>query len=82
MYDSECVLSTVITVRVPNELKEDLTRFGVEVSKVTRRALEEEVTRKRREELREAAEELGAFLERIPRERIVGSIREDRGRLT
>ena len=74
-------MGSVISVRVPQELKDDLKRYGIEVSEVTRKALEEEVKRREREELRGMAEELGEFLEKIPRERIVEGIREDRGPL-
>ena len=74
-------MGSVISVRVPQELKEDLKRYGIEVSEVTRKALEEEVRRREREELQGIAEELGEFLEKIPRERIVEGIREDRGPL-
>ena len=68
-------------MRIPTELKDDLRRYGIEVSEVTRKALEEEVRRRERKELRGMAEELGEFLEKIPRERIVEGIREDRGPL-
>ncbi len=74
-------MGSVISVRVPTELKENLKRYGIEVSEVTRKALEEEVRRREREELQGIAEELGEFLEKIPRERIVEGIREDRGPL-
>ena len=74
-------MSSVITVRVPRELKEELRRYGVEVSEVTRRALEGEVRERRRMELEEAARSLGESLGRIPEGRIVRSIREDRGEL-
>ena len=74
-------MGSVISVRIPTELKEDLKRYGIEVSEVTRKALEEEVRRREREELQGMAEELGEFLEKIPRERIVEGIREDRGPL-
>lgn len=68
-------------MRIPKELKDDLKRYGIEVSKVARKALEDEVEKRRREELRDMAKELGDFFERILRERIVESIREDRGQL-
>ncbi len=74
-------MGSVISVRVPQELKDDLKRYGIEVSEVTRKALEEEVKRREREELQGMAEELGEFLEKISRERIVKGIREDRGPL-
>ena len=74
-------MGSVISVRIPTDLKDDLKRYGIEVSEVTRKALEEEVRRREREELQGMAEELGEFLEKIPRERIVEGIREDRGPL-
>jgi len=74
-------MGSIITVRVPTELKENLNRYGIEVSKVAREALEEEVRRREREELQRMAEKLGEFLEKIPPERIVEGIREDRGPL-
>jgi post-segregation antitoxin (ccd killing protein) len=74
-------MGSIISVRVPQELKDDLKRYGIEVSEVTRKALEEEVKRREREELQRMAEELGALLEKIPRERIIEGIREDRGPL-
>lgn len=74
-------MGSVISVRISTELKVDLKRYGIEVSEVTRKALEEEVRRREREELQGMAEELGEFLEKIPRERIVEGIREDRGPL-
>jgi len=67
-----------VTVRIPKELKEDLSRHGVEVSRVVRRALEEEVRKRELEELKKIAGELGRFFAKIPEERIVKSIREDR----
>jgi post-segregation antitoxin (ccd killing protein) len=68
----------VITVRVPQELKDDLKRYDVEVSEVTRKALVEEVERRKMQELEKIAEELGEALSKIPDERIVESIRETR----
>ena len=69
---------TTITVRVPRKLKEELAKYGVNVSEILRRALEEEVRKRRHEELKAAAAELGEFFSRIPDEEIVKSIRETR----
>jgi len=60
-------MSATISVRVPRELKEDLARYGVEVSEVTGRALREEVERRRREELGEMARDLGGSSRRSTR---------------
>ena len=70
--------SVTISVRIPKELKEKIDRYGVRVSEVVRKALEEEVRRRELEESAEAAEELGKFFSRIPDDEIVRSIREFR----
>jgi len=72
------VNSVTISVRIPRELKEKIDRYGVRVSEVVRRALEEEVKRKEFEEAVRAAEELGELFSRIPDEEIVRIIREGR----
>lgn len=74
-------MGSVITVRVPKELKDGLKRYGIEVSEIARKALEDEVRRRQRQELEEMARNLGESLEKILPERIVKSIREDRGQL-
>jgi len=70
--------STTITVRVSKALKEDIGRYGVEVSKVVREALEEEIRRRKLEDLRKTAGALGELFAKVPDEQIVRSIRETR----
>ena len=48
-------MNTVITVRVPPEIKEKLRKYGVRVSDVVRKSLEEEIEKKRLEEAKRAA---------------------------
>ena len=83
-------LHATITVRVSRKVKEELARYRVNVSEVLRRALEEEIRMRRREELKAIAAQLGEFFAKIPEKEIVKSIREmrerrlrgpDRGRL-
>jgi len=69
---------TAIVVRVSRELKESLSHYGIEVSEVVRKALEEEIRRRRFEELKETAARLADFFAKIPDEEIVESIREMR----
>jgi len=69
---------TSITVRIPEELKKELEALGVEVSQVTRSALEAEIRRIRREKAREAAEKLGKFLAEVPDKEILKAIHEGR----
>jgi post-segregation antitoxin (ccd killing protein) len=67
-----------VTAKIPIELKKKLARLGVNVSGLTRKALEREAKRLERERLRRLAEEAGEILQKVPAEEIVKSIREDR----
>ena len=67
-----------VSVKVKRELKEEAEGRGIWLSEVLRRALEEEVERRRLEMLGKELEELGDALERIDVERFVKHIREDR----
>ena len=73
-------MSDYITVstKVRRELKEEAERLGVKISEVLRRALEDEVKRRKLEELEEKLGEVGEALDRIDIDRVVKSIREDR----
>ena len=71
-------MASVITVRVPDELKDDLKKYRVEAAEVARRAWMEEVQRRKMEEAGLAAEELGKFFSRIGIDEVVRMIREDR----
>ncbi len=70
--------TAVLTVRVPEMLKEEVKRYKINVSEVIRRALEEEIRRKKLEELRRKLTEVSEFLRAIPREEWVRLIREGR----
>lgn len=71
-------MSVVISVRVPKELKEDAEKLGLNISEVLRKALAEEVKRRKEEILRKAARELGEAFSRLSIEGIIKLIREDR----
>ena len=68
----------MIIVRVPKKIKEDIRRYGIETSKVVRKALDEEIKKRKLEELRNVTDRLGELLSHIPDEKIVKSIRESR----
>ena len=70
--------SVIVSVRVPKELREELKKYGVNVSQIVRKALEEEVKRRRIEELKEAAGRLGELFANIQDEAIVEAIRRMR----
>ena len=67
-----------VSTKVRRELKEEAERLGVRISEVLRRALEEEVKRRKLEELERKLGELGGALDKIDIDRVVKSIREDR----
>jgi hypothetical protein len=71
-------MSAVVTVRVPEELKEDLKKYNVEPAEVARKAWEEEVKKRKLEAAREAARKLGQLLAEVGTKEIVKMIREDR----
>jgi len=71
-------MSTVISIRVPDETKREIDRYGIEVSTVARKAIEEEIRRKKMDEAAKAAEELGDYLSKIPEEQTLQWIKEDR----
>jgi len=71
-------MSVVVSARVPKELKEELKRYGVNISEVIRRALEEELQRIKEERAKEVLKRAAEILKKIPEDEIVRFIREDR----
>jgi post-segregation antitoxin (ccd killing protein) len=69
---------TSITVRIPDEMKKDIETLKIEVSEVTRTALENEVKRLKREKAKEAAAKLSKLLATVPDEEIKQAVRKSR----
>lgn len=67
-----------VSAKVRKELKEEAERLGVKISEVLRCALEEEVRRRKLEELEKRLEKLRGTLDKLDVNRIVRMIREDR----
>lgn len=67
-----------VSAKIKRELYEKIKRLGIPVSRVIRRALEEEVRRREEEEARKALERARALLQRIPPEDVVEAVREAR----
>jgi post-segregation antitoxin (ccd killing protein) len=67
-----------VTAKIPAELKKKLTKLGVNVSELTREALQREVERLERERLRNLAEEASKILQKVPAEEIVEAVRASR----
>ena len=66
------------STKIKKELKEEAEKLGINISEVLRKALEEEVRRRKLEKLKKRLEELSDILDKIDIDRIVKSIREDR----
>jgi len=69
---------SIVSVRLPAELRRKMRELGIEPSKVMRRAIEEEVKRKEAERLKERISELADLIQRISTEDVVADIRRDR----
>ena len=67
-----------VTAKIPGELKKKLTKLGVNVSELTREALQREVERLERDRRRKLAEEAGEILQKIPLEELVEAVRAGR----
>jgi antitoxin CcdA len=71
-------MSEVLTVRVDKALKGKIRKYKISVSKIARRALEEEIRKRERQELTDAIIEMKTLLEKIPDEEIIKAVRESR----
>ena len=65
------MMSVTVTVRIPKELKEEARRYDISISRIVRRALEEELRRRKLEDAREAAKRVGEFFSKLSEEEIV-----------
>jgi post-segregation antitoxin (ccd killing protein) len=70
--------SVVISVRIPEELKEELEKYNIDEAEVIRRALVNEVKKAKAKELEKEAKEIKEVLSKIPVEDVIKEIREDR----
>lgn len=71
-------MSEVLTVRVDKALKEKIRKYKINISKITRQALEEEIKKRERQELTGAIIEMKTLLEKIPDEEIIKAVRDSR----
>lgn len=71
-------MTEVLTIRVDKELKKKLKKYKISVSKITRKALEQEISIHEKQELLVAVNEMKTLLQKIPDEEIVKAIRESR----
>jgi post-segregation antitoxin (ccd killing protein) len=71
-------MTEVVTIRVDNTLKKKIKKYRIQVSKITREALEEEIKKHENQELSTALGEMKALLSKIPDDEITKAIREQR----
>ncbi|MGH9909964.1 MAG: hypothetical protein ACRD32_04930 [Nitrososphaerales archaeon] len=72
-------MSTVISAKIPKNLKEKAKRYGVKIGEVVRKALEEEVKRVEEKELSKDLDELSNMLkDRIRKDDVVKAVRSSR----
>jgi len=67
-----------VSAKIRRELYVKLKKYGVPISRVVRRALEEEVRRREEEEVRAALSKAQEILSRIPSTEIVEVVRASR----
>jgi len=70
--------SVVISVRIPEEQKEELEKYNIDEAEVIRRALVNEVKKAKAKELEKEAKEIKEVLSKIPIEDVIKEIREDK----
>jgi antitoxin CcdA len=71
-------MTALITVRIDEDLKESIGQYGINVSETVRRALQDEIQRKREEELAEGLRRAKSILDKLPDLEIVRAVRESR----
>ena len=67
-----------VSTRVRRELKEEAEKLGINISEVLRKALREEVKKRKIQKLKDELEEVSNVLNKIEISRIVKSIRGNR----
>jgi hypothetical protein len=67
-----------VSAKVRRELWEKLRSYGVNISEVIRRALEEEIKKREEKEAKKLLNEASKLLRKLSEEEIVKSVRESR----
>jgi hypothetical protein len=71
-------MTEMVTVRVDEETRRKIKRYGIPVSRVARDAILREIQRKEREEALQAVKRMKQILRKVDVGRVVREIREDR----
>jgi post-segregation antitoxin (ccd killing protein) len=71
-------MTQMVTVRIDEQTKRKIKRYGIPVSQVARDAILREIERKEREQTLRAVKRMEEILKKIDINRVVRGIREDR----
>jgi post-segregation antitoxin (ccd killing protein) len=71
-------MTSIVTLRVDDETKRKIKRYGIPVSQVARAAIRQEIERKENEEALRALRRMKEILGKVDVQRAVEHIREDR----
>ena len=67
-----------ISARIKKELKEEMDKLGIKPSEIIRKAIEENIKKRKKEILKKKLEEVEGILNKIDEEEWVSAIRESR----
>jgi len=71
-------MSVVVTVRIPKRLKKEAKAYGINISKVLREALAEEIQKRKLERINSLQNKAKKILAKIKKEKIIEAVRETR----
>jgi len=71
-------MTSIVTLRVDDETKRKIKRYGIPVSQVARAAIRQEIERKENEEALRALRRMKEILGKVDTKRTTEHIREDR----
>jgi len=71
-------MTEIVTLRVDEDTKRKIKRYGIRVSQVARTAILQEIERREREEALQAIKRMREILNKVDVKRVVEHIRRDR----
>ena len=71
-------MTVMVAVRIDEETKRKIKRYGIPVSRVAREAIIREIEQRERDEALRAVTRMKQTLKKVDMSRVVGEIREDR----
>ena len=71
-------MSVVVTVRIPKKLKEEAKAYNINISRILREALAEEIRRRKLEHINRLQNRAKKILAKIKKDKIVEAVRETR----